>query len=245
MLSFTVSSWFAWAPGLDAPDDWERQGSNPIAADLSTVPNVKDLPMMMRRRLSRLGRMAMRVAHDAGQRGGEGRLVFSSRYGEVALTVDLLIGLAKKEKLSPTAFSLSVHNALAGLLSIYRKNRLPHTAIAAGEESFCAGLMEAAAMLLEDSTTPVLLVHYDEPLPEFYRPYVDDSVPSLALALVLEAAPPQNEAHLDFGFCTRELCIVRDDTDPALGFIRFLAKNEKEWSWSDADRNWWCRRNAA
>jgi len=46
-------------------------------------------------------------------------------------------------------FSLGVHNALAGLLSVSTRNHGGHTALAAGIDSFGFGLMEAAVCLLE------------------------------------------------------------------------------------------------
>lgn len=242
-LSFSVTRWSAWAPGLETLEEWERHDGAELALDRETKPEVKELPMMLRRRLSRLGRMAMRVALDSGASRGM-RLVFSSRYGEAAQTVDLLTSLSKKEGMSPTAFSMSVHNALAGLLSITQKNQHPHTAIAAGEESFCTGLMEAAALLVEDNTRPVLLVHYDEPLPEFYMPYVDENVPSLALAMVLEVRSG-NGMRFDFGFSPKSPEQANESQDASKSFINFLAKNELAWSWSAANRNWWCRRDAA
>jgi len=224
---------------METPEGWVQQDGGKPAVDRETKPSVKDLPMMLRRRLSRLGRMAMRVALDSGN-SETVRLVFSSRYGEATQTVDLLTSLAKKEGLSPATFSTSVHNALAGLLTISKKNKLPHTAIAAGEESFCAGLMEAATLLFEDSTTPVLLVHYDEPLPEFYKPHDDETVPSLALAMVLEAHPSMN-----FGFSPSSSDSTENEADAALGFIHFLAKDEAVWRWSAANKDWWCHRDAA
>ena len=78
---------------------------------------------MQRRRIERLGRMAIQAAcwcQEAEESGVP--LVFASRHGDVARSADLLNSLADDAALSPTAFGLSVHNAVAALYSITRGN---------------------------------------------------------------------------------------------------------------------------
>ena len=48
-------------------------------------------------------------------------IVFSSRHGDLPKTSTLLADLADKNALSPTAFGLSVHNAIPSLFSILAK----------------------------------------------------------------------------------------------------------------------------
>jgi hypothetical protein len=105
--------------------------------------------------------------------------VFSSRHGEFSRTLSILTALARQEPLSPADFSLSVHHSLLALLSQVKKNTNGHTALAAGEQSFEAGLCEALAILAENPDHPVLLVSYDAPLPGAYE--------------ALDATPPKNE----------------------------------------------------
>src|SRR5690606_27849510 len=162
-FSFTVRSWSAWAPGLDGPAAWEAWAEGEADTPKADgAPDVRDLPAGLRRRLSRLGKMALRVAMDVDP-GFSPRIIFSSRNGNVTQMLGLLESLARDEPLSPTAFGMSVHNSLAGMLSIISGNRESHTAIAAGGESLCCGLIEALGSLQEDPS-PVLLLHADEPL---------------------------------------------------------------------------------
>jgi hypothetical protein len=119
---------------------------------------------------------------------------------------------------SPADFSLGVHNALAGLLSICARNGGGHTALAAGVDSFGFGLMEAAACLLERPEDPVMLIYYDAALPVDYPDTAPACAP-LALALVL-VPPPEAANHIVMA------ATPAGDTEPrgaaAAVFLRFL-----------------------
>jgi hypothetical protein len=219
-ISFSVKEWSTWQ-----------------ANDSEQSPIVKDLPMMLRRRLSRLGKVAMRIAYNAKSEKTV-PLVFSSGHGDSEQTVKLLCALANNEPVSPAGFSMSVHNSLAGLLSIATKNTQCHSAISAGRSSFCNGLMEAACLLQEDATDGVLLVHYDEPLTDFYEPYRDVTGKSAGLALLLDRAEGE----------TLELTIGKAEGDMseeegAASFADLLQGKKKYWSWSDG-RTYWAIKNA-
>jgi hypothetical protein len=71
------------------------------------------------------------------------------------------------EEISPTAFSLSVHNAIAGLFSIVYGNTAEMTVLASGEDGIGSAFLEALG-LLQEGAADVLIVFYDEPLPDFY-----------------------------------------------------------------------------
>jgi hypothetical protein len=124
------------------------------------------------------------------------RLVFASQHGELGYTVALLRALAAREPLSPTLFSLSVHNAAAGLLSTARADRGESTAVAAGEETLGYALLEAHCQFIADPQRPLLMVYGDAPLPDEYRRFgspADASLPkgrALALLVSREASRP-------------------------------------------------------
>lgn len=239
-FSFAIRNWSAWAPGLDSPGAWERWAEENAEIPMAdAAPDVRDLPAGLRRRLSRLGKMALRVAMDVNPDFSP-RVVFSSRNGNVTQMLGLLESLARDEPLSPTAFGMSVHNSLAGMLSIISGNRESHTALAAGSESFCFGLVEAITTLNEDPSSPVLLLHADEPLPEFYSPFGDPTTPPAALALLI-APPEAGEAGYRLGFSGRET--ETRFGDPLAGFLRFLLRHEDHWEWSGPQGEWRCRRH--
>ena len=240
-VSFAVRQWSAWAPSLDSPEAWRlwADGCDGIPAE-ETTPDVRDLPAGLRRRLSRLGKIALRVAMDI-EAEETPRVVFSSRNGNVTEMLSLLKSLAVEEPISPTGFGMSVHNSLAGMLSIVSKNRESQTAIAAGGESLCLGLIEVLTCLKEDPSTPVLLLHADETLPDFYAPFQDEDVPVCALALLISAKKEGEDAY-SFGFSGAQT--RQAPGDPLTSFIRFLLRDEANWRWSGAQGDWWCRRHA-
>jgi hypothetical protein len=93
--------------------------------------------------------------------------------------------LARDDGVSPTDFTLSVHHALIGLLSIAQGNRLGHTAVASGAESFCYGLIEALACLKEKPNVPVMLIHCDDLLPQPFSHFNEAGETPIAIALLI------------------------------------------------------------
>lgn len=176
-LRFRVEDWQAFVPG---PAGQALEYAGPQDA----VQQATNVPTLLRRRVSAIGQSALRAAFQT--RGPAApRFVFCSRHGEFDRTHSLLQSIARNEPVSPADFSLSVHNALAGLLSIALRNASGHTAIAAGEDSLGYGLLEAATCLTESPGEKVLVVYFDAPLPDIYADVVDDAPASLALALLL------------------------------------------------------------
>jgi hypothetical protein len=107
----------------------------------------------------------------------ETELVFASRYGDMTTTVSMLEAIGEQDLLSPTAFSSAVHNAAAGLAHQILNLRLSHTAVAAGPDSFGAGLVEAWLRLATGEATSVALVCGDLALPEPFAACGDSGVP--------------------------------------------------------------------
>jgi hypothetical protein len=183
------------------------------------------MPMLLRRRLGKLGQLAVSAAYEAGAMPPV-RYVFCSRHGEFGRTLGLLRGVALGEPLSPAEFSVSVHNALAGLLSIATKATGGHTALAAGADSFAYGLVEAAASLAAAPDEPVLLVYYDEPLPAPFDELVPpDSEAPLACALLLHAAsaPAEHGQLIDLEVESAASDQTAATTRQADDFLRFVA----------------------
>ncbi|WJF91328.1 beta-ketoacyl synthase chain length factor [Paraburkholderia bonniea] len=128
---------------------------------------------MMRRRLSSLSGIALKVAHDCLSARqsvvDEGlRIVFGSRHGELKRTTEILLALSRHEPVSPTAFSLSVLNAMTGVLGIALNERAPACALSAGAETLGLALLEAHAQLASEPSSPVLVVYADEQVDPLY-----------------------------------------------------------------------------
>lgn len=186
-MAFGIAAYSAYGPQLGNEPDVRWLSQRDSGGTASARPPV---PLLLRRRVSPIGQAALRVAWALPQ-VERARFVFASRHGEFDRSLAMLEQVAAEDAPSPADFSLGVHNALAGLLSISARNNGGHTALAAGVDSFGFGLLEAAACLFEQPEEPVMLVYYDAELPPGYP----DTVPAcaeatLALALVL-VPPPQ------------------------------------------------------
>ena len=186
MLNFHLESWAAIAPGLESNDDWKQWLQHPNAIDepLGKIP-LKGIPAMLRRRFSTLGKCAMGVALPLVDEYTAIPSIFASRHGDTELSFKLLEGIARDEPMSPTQFSLAVHNAISGLYSIVRKDTSAVTAIAAMEGLVLQALFEALGQL--QSSNRVLCVIYDMPLARFYSNHssVADEPFPYAIAMIL------------------------------------------------------------
>jgi len=184
-MEFNISGWRAWAPGVDAIQDWQAWSRAPVMLDdAGQHPDVGFLPAMQRRRLSRMARMLLHVAWPLVQPDEAVPLIFVSRHGEGPRTLAILEALARGEPLSPTAFSLSVHNAPTGLWSIARGDCSEMTALAAEVDGLEHGVMDACGLLGEGQPSALLVVAEELPA-SLYRPQIDDVPFSYALALKL------------------------------------------------------------
>ena len=164
------------------------------ATDEAPKPDVSFLPMLERRRLTGLERAALHVAWKLFQAPGlpppsEVPVVFASRWGEIGTTFKLMRQMHDEGEMSPAGFSASVHNAAPGAWSLFTKNRMPYTAIAARERSYEMGLLEAEAQL-SAGAPHVLYVYAEESTPEYYLPEFGEPVCAHAVAMLLEREKP-------------------------------------------------------
>ncbi|MFP4181226.1 beta-ketoacyl synthase chain length factor [Thiohalospira sp.] len=159
------------APGLPS---WEaarevlagRQEYAPAPLE-RFVPGV--LPANERRRTTPPIKLALQVAEEAvggvTPEAAELASVFASSDGDLVVVDRICSALAQPDRpVSPTDFHNSVHNAPAGYWGIAAGATEPSTSISAREDTFAAGLLEAATQVMA-SGAPVLLVAYDHPAP--------------------------------------------------------------------------------
>ncbi len=146
------------------------------------------LPKRAVRRLSDLERgvAACLMGLDESQENGLGdsAIVLASRYGAMTNTLELLKFINQDEALSPTSFSLSVHNAAVGVASQLTKNHGGHTAIAAGERSLLEGLTECYARI-KDGANSIVFMYSDCHLTQEYAEF-GDTDKDVQFALLLE-----------------------------------------------------------
>jgi Beta-ketoacyl synthase, N-terminal domain len=239
-VRFKVTDWRAWAPGFETLQAWQDWAGSEGATP--EIPwSSSRLPPLMQRRIGSLGQKVVSAALGC-EAVATGRYILASRHGELGRTVGLLRSLATAEALSPTDFSMSVHHALAGLLSIHTGNRQGHTAVAAGADTFGFGFLEAASYVAAESK-PALLIFCDAPLPMEYEAFEtpDDALP---LVVVVQLEPVSDaEPHTIFSLMPSDRPARPDGVPTAQAprdFLRFLlgedpavlsAGQRMDWRW--------------
>jgi hypothetical protein len=175
-LSFVVQAWTGWLPGRADL----ASGGRAVAESV--------VPAGLRRRATPLGRKVLEAAWPLLDGTPEPpRIVLASRHGEYQRTWQLAASLAAEDAMSPADFSLSIHHGLAALLSIATGNTAGHTALAGCGDTFGFGCVEAACCLA-DGDSSVLLLYFDEALPDCYGAIADGTGAPAVLALLL--SPP-------------------------------------------------------
>lgn len=197
---------------------------------------------MMRRRVERLGRIALQAAYGCPT-DAPCPIIFASRYGDLQRSVELLGQLARATPLSPTSFSLSVHNAIGALYSIARRDTAPYSAVAAGPETVEAAFVEASA-LLADGAPEVLVVFYDEPVPAPWRHFSESADFPRAWACQLRAADDASAIHLTSHAAPEAPSAPVDALPPDLAVLRFLISGEAHLEHHVGQRCWRWRRHA-
>ena len=223
---FILQKWAVWPPlQADAEEDLARQGEL-----LASVPK------MLKRRLSPLAKIVFCAANQCIDEHTIIPTVFSSAHGELGKSFAMMEMLEAGEEISPTAFSLSVHNAIAGLFSIAWQNKLQSTVVAPGEEGLAAAFIEALGLLLEGAEQ-VLLVFYDEPMLDFYpfAPFKLSADESRALALRIAKSGEGQAVRMS------SLPLTGNDGEQPVqlpAFIRFLSDPQAQLTLKTPQHSW-------
>ena len=242
-LHFNLKSWRAWAPDRDTLEAWHNWAGARNLTGETEWPESAPVPMMLRRRAGPLGQRAITTALGCGAESD--RTILASRHGELARTVGLLSSLADGEMPSPAEFSMSVHHAVAGLLSIHTGNRGGHSAVAAGVDTFAFGLLEALAVIAAEPDAPVLLIYCDAPLPDAYAELEPQADPEQPMVLALRmAAPTENAPIYAFDHHPAESPGASRTDQAPLDFLRFLLSGAASARSAGARMDWQWRRVA-
>lgn len=234
-MKVCVSKFVAWAPGLETPLDWSGWAKIPHIIELDDKPKVAAVPANTRRRLTRWGRMSLEVASACIEQIDENTpCVFASRHGDTHRTLKLLEAIAEGEALSPTAFSLSVHNSSVGIFSIVQKLFVGALAIAGGKETLAEALV-AVVGLLSEGHKKVLLVQADEPLASFYQRDADEEDMPYAFAMVLSLSEGEP---LDFNYSSKPKELSGSKRSLGVDFLQFWYSNKSVLNYTGSRLNW-------
>lgn len=217
-ISFKVSDWSGWTTAEIPPSLSSVVASSP--------PNVSHIPALLRRRLNSMGKACAATLYPHLENHENTPIVFCSRHGDIDRTLGVLIDLTDDEPVSPMHFSLTVHNAITGIISIHHQVTGNISSIAATRGAIVPVLLEAIGQL-NDNCHQVHCLICDFPLPEIYQ---DAETPAIApftvsftvtagtgTALTLEQKAPEATPLPD---------AASTDDDP-LAFISFLASAQQ------------------
>ena len=205
-VSLRGISAYAWA----APD-WsamrklirDAQAQPPSTASATTENVAKpekyqpaSLPRNERRRATEITRLSFRVIEALTENIDvditQLNAVFASAGGDYDVVHKISTALASTDdKISPTDFHNSVHNAPAGYWSIASQCHGTSTSLSAGDQTFAHGLLEAV-MLTESQAQDTLLVAYDTVPPMPLRRARPIAMP-FAVALLLAKEPKPDD----------------------------------------------------
>lgn len=154
-----------WLPGFASFAAWSAGARDPLV----TVPKGDALGKIHRRRASPLGRALSDASSEALRAAGIEMSavpsVIGSALGEASTLIRLLEQMWRGlEPMSPADFTLSVHNAAAGVMSIAAGNRGFTTSIAADHDTPTSALFEGIGLVVTENV-PVLVVCGDEAAP--------------------------------------------------------------------------------
>ena len=215
VLAPGLEGWLAGCPVL--------AGKKPFQPKTVPDPEALLLPPNERRRSSDCVRWAVQAAHEAMTQSGLAPLdvatVFASSGGEMDVLDRLCRTLSTAERMiSPTLFHQSVHNTAAGYWGIATTCQQSSTALSCYDDSFAAGLLEAATFVCVEER-PVLLVAYDLPPPS----PLDGARPihaGFAVACVLTLSSGRQLVELDVQLVASGECAPTNMRDEALERVR-------------------------
>lgn len=188
-FALKLIDWQARAPGLSDASQWCQWAHKPHVID-PTAPQAKltELSMMTARRLASGSRLAVECGLAMLHNHQIDAVLYTSRHGELERNYRILEAMATQQPVSPTDFTMSVHNSAVGHLTIAAQKPLVSSSLSAGIDTFQQGLCEVIG-LLQAGYQRVLMVDFDGMLPEFYHPALPHKMPTwaYAVALVFEA----------------------------------------------------------
>ncbi len=237
-----LSVWYAHCDELSI-----EQAVNSDETELNW-PKLAFVPAMQRRRLSPFAKMALKVANDSIIDVVQDLpIVFSSRHGDLPKTSTLLADLADKNAISPTAFGLSVHNAIPSLFSILTNNKQAINAISAGQDSFMMALVDAYARLKSGLADEILFIHADQKLPETYLGFQDEQQLSHAISMVISLPDQEqkttNEQSIRFSFKQFSNAVI-DNMPLSLLFSQWYCSTQQQIVLASKNYQWTLEKNA-
>ena len=232
--SFDIKSWAAWSPSIRTNEDWVAWAANPFPPVGGEFPKIEEMQPINRRRLKRLGSLALDPAYRMPESSGP--LIFCNKYGELDRCYALLNELNETGAIPPQSFSLAVHNAIPSLYTIDKKINSNVIAISS-DSGILSALIEAHGLFASgESTVRIIVVEEEVPAP--YQRYTN--FPNESYGFVVDVAPG---SEMKMGFSAEKKS--SHDSRPLsinLNVLRFILNGESTFSEVMNGVNWQLRR---
>ena len=185
-LSLSIKASNILCRGLTSKENLREWAKKPsVLSDDLPFKKYEYIPMMQARRMSQATGLAcenfLEILHEHQIESA----VFLSEHGELERSHKIIEALSSNNNISPTDFSMSVHNVAAGLSTILSKQSIEVSSISAGQDGLAQALYEIL-VFLESGAKNVLLIAFDGAIPEFYYNYGVSHEPTYAVALLFE-----------------------------------------------------------
>lgn len=215
-INLSISHWSGW---LAASENASEKHSFSSSVAVSELPDVSVIPAMLRRRLNLLGRACASEVLKSESTASDLPIVYCSQHGDIERTLVVLEDLVQGQPVSPMHFSLAVHNAICGVLSIHKGNQANISTLSGGEQGVVPMLLEASGLIMEGAEQ-VLCIAADVVLPAVYRDEYSQPKRSYAISMLVSG-------NGDNKFSFRQVGAAEQQKyqDP-IGLIGFLDSDE-------------------
>ncbi len=169
---FSIKNWALW----EVSDSVEFSGMQAVRTG---QPELRGIKPLVKRRMPPLARSI----HELDCDNEPMPAVYASKNGELSRTIKLIRQFGGD--LSPALFSMSVNNAIPGLLSVINKDKSPYTVV-----DSMSGVIEMAvleAMMMLNNHPAVRIIYFEEPTADDFFDKVDRPDLGLVMMLVIES----------------------------------------------------------
>ena len=190
-------------------------------------PNVDSLSNMVKRRMPLLSKYIFDMQNK--QSVQQAPIVFASKNAELNRTFKIIRSF--DSDVSPTQFSMSVNNAIAGLLSVINADKSNYTVIDSLSGVLETAMVEASSML--DKHEYVKVVYFEDKPPEEIRFISKENIAQNAFVFLLQKGQGIQ--------LSRQQNQTNKVEESALKLVKFLNKenthyqsynNRLQWNWN-------------
>lgn len=234
MMQFYYQDFYAALPGFIGVDAVREALADPAAVTAEGELPACPAPVMLRRRLTPLGKLVASALTAVHLRDEEPFVVASS-WGDSGKSCQLVNEMTATGDVSPAGFTSSVHNAASGAAGIWLKNHAPAPAVSAGNFTTEAGLTESFLQL--QTSESVVLVRAEAPLPDVWdHPAHERIAPAVPYVWALRLTRQPSES----GFSLTPTATVGAAAAPENlpSDLAFLLSDAPQWLHAEGERGW-------